>query len=97
MNYRFVILQTAIDDTLDIVDHLNQQKEDLGDRFLDDLEDCYSYLRLFPFGFQIRKGRYRHGYLKVFPMRVIYEVEDGSIFIYRIRHTSRRESERFGP
>jgi hypothetical protein len=31
------------------------------------------------------------------PYRVVFVIEDNTVFVYQIRHTSRRPSKRFGP
>ena len=68
-----------------------------GDRFLKALSDCYEAILANPYGFQIRKGLYRHAPLRRLKYRVVYEVEGDTIFVYQVRHTSRRPSKRFGP
>lgn len=32
-----------------------------------------------------------------FPFRVVFVIEGSTVFVYQIRHTSRRPSQRFGP
>ncbi len=68
-----------------------------GFRFLDELDRCYGYIQDFPRGFQERRGRFRHAMLAVLPYRVVYGVEEDTIYVYQIRHTSRKPNKRFGP
>ncbi len=35
--------------------------------------------------------------LAVLPYRVVYGVEEDTIYVYQIRHTSRKPNKRFGP
>lgn len=50
-----------------------------------------------PQGFQLREGAYRHALLDNFPYRVVYKIKDGEVFVYQVRHTSRKPNKRFGP
>lgn len=65
-------------------------------RFIDAFEACIEQLRRAPL-YQKRKGLYRHVRLGRLPYRVVFEVEDSTVFIYQVRHTSRVPSKRFGP
>jgi len=46
---------------------------------------------------QKRKGNYRHLVLHKLPYRVAFEVEEGTVYVYQVRHTSRKPSKKFGP
>ncbi|MEO8069125.1 MAG: type II toxin-antitoxin system RelE/ParE family toxin [Flavobacteriales bacterium] len=69
----------------------------LGLRFLDDLQRCFTFIRDNPSGFQLRKEDFRHAMLDDFPYRVVFKIKGGDVYIYQVRHTSRRPSKRFGP
>jgi hypothetical protein len=32
-----------------------------------------------------------------FPYRVVFKIKGADVFVYQVRHTSRRPSKRFGP
>lgn len=69
----------------------------LGDRFTDALEVTYLHIRDLPF-YQVRKEIYRYAQIEGFPYyRVVYTVDEVTITVYQIRHTSRKPSRKFGP
>ena len=69
----------------------------LGHRFLDELQQCFMLVRNTPLGFQLRMHDFRHAMLENFPYRVVFKIKDNDVFVYQVRHTSRRPSKRFGP
>ncbi len=75
----------------------DKRSKGLGHRFLDDLQRCFSSIRSDPRGFQLRKDEFRHAMLDDFPYRVVFKLKGNDVYVYQIRHTSRKPSERFGP
>jgi plasmid stabilization system protein ParE len=73
-----------------------KQNIKLGQRFIKAFEACLADLALNP-SYQFRKGPYRHVMLKKLPYRVVYELEDGTVYIYQVRHMSRKPHKKFGP
>jgi plasmid stabilization system protein ParE len=67
-----------------------------GKRFIDAFEACLEQLKANP-SFQRRKGNYRHLMLLKLPYRVVFEVEEGMVYVYQVRHTRRKPSKKFGP
>jgi len=59
--------------------------------------DFYASIKADPYGFQLRKGGYRHAMLHRLKYRVVFEVEGNKVFVYQVRHTSRKPSKKFGP
>jgi mRNA-degrading endonuclease RelE of RelBE toxin-antitoxin system len=77
--------------------HYYQQKvPGLGERFIAEVVEAYATLRSTP-SFQVRKPPFRYLKLRKFPYRLIYEVQDNTVIIYQVRHTSRKPSKKFGP
>lgn len=68
-----------------------------GSRFLEALTECYNAILANPFGYQVRKYSYRHASLRRLKYRVVYEVEGNTVYVYQVRHTSRKPSKKFGP
>jgi toxin ParE1/3/4 len=73
------------------------QGKGTGDRFLRALQDCYKNILSDPLGHQVRKAPYRHAMLPRLKYRVVFEVEGSTVYIYQVRHTSRKPSKKFGP
>jgi len=73
------------------------QSKGTGDRFLKALQSCYKDIITNPYGYQVRKDPYRHAMLHRLKYRVVYEVDGQTVFVYQVRHTSRRPSRKFGP
>ena len=73
------------------------QGKGTGDRFLKALQDCYKAILSNPQGHQVRKDPYRHAMLHKLKYRVVYEVDGSTVFLYQVRHTSRKPGKKFGP
>ncbi len=73
------------------------QGKGTGDRFLKALQDCYKNILSNPRGHRVRKAPYRHAMLHKLKYRVVYEVDGSTVFVYQVRHTSRKPSKKFGP
>ncbi len=61
------------------------------------MQDCYKNILLNPQGHQIRKAPYRYAMLHRLKYRVVFEVEGNTVYVYQVRHTSRKPSKKFGP
>ena len=97
MSHRMALRGTAATDVLEAFFWYHTDRPVLADRFMTALGECYDSIRSNPYGYQLRKGNFRHVRLRKFPYRVVYEVDGQDVFIYRVVHTSRRPSKKFGP
>ena len=95
--YKIIVQPEAHAEVIEIFDDLQMVKDGLGERFLDELDNCFALLRQYPYGFQIRWKHYRYGYIKRFDYRVVYVVDGDAVYIYQVRHTARKVSPEFGP
>lgn len=96
---RFVLIvrEEAQTEADEIATWYDEQGDELGDRFVAALEQCYAELRQAPL-FQVRKGPYRYASISGFPdYRVVFAVDGATITVYQVRHTSRKPHPRFGP
>jgi len=59
--------------------------------------DCYARIKADPYGYQLSKGGYWHAMLHRLKYRVVFEVEGNTVFVYQVRHTSRKPSKKFEP
>ncbi len=95
--YDLVVRDEAQDETEEIKAWYEAQHEGLGERFTEALEAAYKHIQLLP-NHQVRYGIYRHARIEGFPLyRIVFVVDDETITIYQVRHTSRKPSKKFGP
>ncbi len=97
MSFTLVFRGVAAQDAFKAFVWYHSIRPSLGDRFFTALRDVYDQIQANPFSYQTRKGGFKHALLRKFPYRVVYEVDGRDVFIYRIQHTKRKPSRRFGP
>jgi len=97
MKYTLQVDPRAIKEVRAVYQYREREKKGSGDRFIRALVDCYASIKANPYGYQLRKGGYRHAMLNRLKYRVVYEVEGNTVFVYQVRHTSRKPSKKFGP
>ncbi len=97
MSYKLMIRLAAQAEAAEIHDWYEARSKGLGGRFADALEECLRSIQQNPKGLQLRKGKFRHDLVARFPYRVVFTVDGDTVFVYQVRHTSRRSSKRFGP
>ena len=91
MTYPLFVTHEARNETRDAYHWYENQLEDLGERFLDELQTCYGQLATNPllYGFLDRSTVLRFMMLRKFPFAVIYLIHDHTVNIVSVRHTSR--------
>lgn len=97
MAYRLEIHPSVLEEVQEILDYLDDEKSSLGNRFLKELDACFESILAHPFGYQLRKGSFRHAPLSRMRYRVVYRVHGKTVRVVQVRHTSRRPSRKFGP
>ena len=97
MKYALEVDPKAIKEARRIFLYREREKKGSGVRFIEALIACYSNVRANPYAYQLRKGGYRHVMLERLKYRVVFEIEENTVFVYQIRHTSRKPSKKFGP
>jgi plasmid stabilization system protein ParE len=97
MKRHSVVVQPEAQEEVDaILLHQNGLGPKRGSRFIEAFEACLEQLQANP-AYQKRKGNYRYVMLGNLPYRVVFEVEKNAVYIYQVRHTSRKPSKKFGP
>jgi plasmid stabilization system protein ParE len=89
ISYNLIVKEEAKKEISDAYYWYENKQMGLGERLLDDLDDCFSSLRKNPKQFAKTHKEMRQALLKIFPFAVIYEIEKELIIIYAIFHTSR--------
>jgi mRNA-degrading endonuclease RelE of RelBE toxin-antitoxin system len=87
MKYTVPVDPKAIKEVWTVYQYREREKKGSGDRFIAALVDCYASIKANPYGYQVRKGGYRHAMLHRLKYRVVFEVEGNTVFVYQVRHT----------
>jgi hypothetical protein len=90
MIYKIVISAGAFNDTNEAYVYYEDQQSGLGDRFLNELLFFYEKLKQHPtyYSFVSEEKTIRALSLKVFPYKIIYEIEDHEVYVFAIPHFS---------
>jgi toxin ParE2 len=67
-----------------------ERERDLGERFLDEVEEGLQRIQQFPQLWPLYEGVYRRYLLKHFPYGLIYRIDPEQIFIMAVAHLHRR-------
>jgi len=76
-----------LDDAIDYYDRIDPQ---LGDDFLQEIEDSISRILRFPRAWTKLRGSIRRGRTHRFPYNLVYELENDHVFILAVMHSSRK-------
>lgn len=87
---RFLVKKAALKQMQEAFDYYELQQQSLGDRFLDELEDSFELIRLFPSANPCKFKHYRQRTLPVFPFIVLYEHQLTFIRVTGVYHTSKK-------
>jgi mRNA-degrading endonuclease RelE of RelBE toxin-antitoxin system len=96
MEYKIIVSIGATEDTNEAYIFYEGQQKGLGDRFLDELAHFYEKLKHHPtyYSFVSDEKTIRALSLKVFPYKIIYEIEDNELYVFAIHHF-RQNSDHF--
>jgi plasmid stabilization system protein ParE len=88
MDYKIIISTDAEKDTNEAYQFYENEHTGLGDRFLNELTDFYEKLKHHPtyYSFVSKEKNIRGLVLKVFPYKIIYEIEGKEIYVFAIYH-----------
>jgi plasmid stabilization system protein ParE len=87
VKYTVEIKEEALTDIQEAYDYYEEQKEGLGNRFLDTLDYYFDRLQKYPHHYQIKKKFYREAFIKDFRYLIIYEIEEKKVIVYAIFNT----------
>lgn len=95
--FDLAVRQQALDEAEAIRAWYEEQRPGLGERFVEALDACFDELIESPF-LQVRKDPFRYASIKGFPhYRVVYAVDQATVTVYQVRHTSREPHPKYGP
>lgn len=88
MDYNIIISIEAQIDTNDAYCYYEGQKNGLGERFLNELSHFYKKLEKHPqyYSFTSENKTSRSVALKIFPYKIIYEIDRNEVYVYAVYH-----------
>jgi toxin ParE1/3/4 len=89
MSFEIIVTPSADAEITEAYQWYEEQRQGLGEEFLNELERSQSIIKQDPFLFQIRHNQKRVAPLHRFPYLLIYEIEEVSFILYAVFHTSR--------
>lgn len=87
--YHLIVKEEAKEEISDAYKWYEDKQIGLGERLLDELDDCFSSIKKNPKQFIKTHKEMRQAILKIFPFVIIYEIEKELVIVYAIFHTSR--------
>lgn len=82
-------------DTIVAYEFYESRRKNLGERFLDELENCYKSIVLNYTTYKVVHTIYRQAVLNKFPFVVIYSVDEKDIIITAVFNTSQNPKKKF--
>lgn len=95
-HYEVIVRHQAQREVEEIYDHQHKIDPARAERFYAAWRSCLEQLGTNP-SHAKRKGPYGHEILHKLPFRVVFEVQETTVIVYQVRHTSRKPSKKFGP
>lgn len=89
---RILLAPSALEDLQNIWDYLTEQRDGLGDEFIDEFVKITDLLLQFPELYPVVRGDIRRGIIRQFRYIFTYTIQGNAIVIARIMH-SRRNTE----
>jgi len=90
MTFRLIIQDKAILEIKDAFEWYEEQNEGLGFEFVNEIESCYLSLTKHPERYSYINNLYRRIKTNRFPYIVIYEIDNDTVIIMRIRHLKQK-------
>lgn len=89
---KFSVSDFAERDIQSIVDYYDKIDPALSDRFLDEIDDCFSRIVDLSEGYQKRYKEFRIAFLKKFSFGVYYKIYESELVVTAVLHTSQSMS-----
>ncbi|AWH86843.1 hypothetical protein HYN59_17780 [Flavobacterium album] len=88
MAFKVIFSPAALTDIFDAMEWYEEQQENLGNRFYEDVISTLEYTVTHPHSFSKKKDNFRELALPTFPYVIIYEIFDDIVTIAAVFHTS---------
>ena len=93
MAFEVTLVDEAEADYRKIIDWYENQQPGVGMRFYILMNELFQKLELHPLNYGYYYKSYRHTIIKGFPYRVVFKVENNTVRVLAIFHTSRNQKE----
>jgi plasmid stabilization system protein ParE len=88
MAFKVIFSPEALTDVFEAMEWYEEQQENLGNRFYEDLISTMGYTITHPHSFSKKKDNFRELALTTFPYVIIYEIIDDIVIISAVFHSS---------
>lgn len=95
MKYFLIVKEEADNESAESYLWYENQQTGLGEEFLEEVEAALNVIQNHPLHYQKVYKTYRHIPLRRFPFVLIFEIENNSVIVYSIFHTSRNPKKKF--
>jgi len=95
MSYSLSIRKKAQKDIENAYNWYEDQLSGLGERFLQELEDCYLRLERNPYAFANINNELRQIGVHKFPFVIVFEINAKKVIIYAVFHTNRDSKNKY--
>lgn len=91
MIYKIILSEIAISEEANAYLYYESQSEDLGEKFLDDIQEALQKIILHPthYGYSDETKTIRDVSLNIFPFKIIFQISGNEIVVYYIHHTKK--------
>lgn len=95
MDYKIIISVDAENDTNDAYIYYEDIQNGLGERFLSELVEFYQKIKKHPtyFSFVSENKTIRSVALKIFPYKIVYEIDGDEIYVFAVYHFHKNPDE----
>lgn len=84
MVYSLEIKDEAEQDVIDGFMYYAPKGDGLGERFVNEVEDVFNYIEIYPLHFQVVYNDYRQRLLKSFPYIVVYKIIGNNVVVFSV-------------
>jgi plasmid stabilization system protein ParE len=91
MSFTLKVQDEAEEDIDSAFTWYEEQSVGLGSKFLEEIEEGFLLITNNPehYGYYKPRPHYRRFLLKQFPFRIVYEIEENNIVVFRVLHVKR--------
>ncbi len=90
-----LVLKSVAEEQIDeVYNWYEDQREHLGEDFLEELQDYFDIIKKSPAIFSKNESNYNQAFLKRFPYVIVYDINEKEVVVYSVFHTNRNPDNR---